>query len=54
MSSDSLYDAEPQDGPFLGDFKRRTERNGLMIREVYGAPLFKYIVRKVEIWCIAK
>ena len=48
MSSISLYDAEPQDGSFLGDFKGELNGNGLTIREVYGAPLFNTLSGKVE------
>lgn len=48
MSSISLYDAEPQDGSFLGNFKGELNGNGLTIREVYGAPLFNTLSGKVE------
>ena len=48
MSSISLYDAEQQDGSFLGNFKGELNGNGLTIREVYGAPLFNTLSGKVE------
>ena len=48
MNSISLYDAEPKDGSFLGNFRGELDGNGLTIREVYGAPLFNTLSGTVK------
>ena len=48
MNSISLYDAEPKDGSFLGNFSGELDGNGLTIREVYGAPLFNTLSGTVK------
>ena len=49
MSSISLYDAEPQDGSFLGNFKGELNGNGLTIREVTERRCLTHCQEKLKI-----